>query len=33
MIRKYHYHKLHTNLRRREEELQGIYSNNTSERQ
>ena len=33
MIRKYHSHKLHTNPRHHEEELQDIYSNKTSERQ
>ena len=29
VIRKYHNHKLQTNLWHREEELQDIYSNNT----
>ena len=33
MIRKYHNHTLQTNPRRREEESQNIYSNNTSVRQ
>ena len=30
MIRKYHNHKLQTNPRHREEELQDIYTNKTS---
>ena len=30
MIKKYHNRKLQTNPRHREEELQDIYSNNTS---
>ena len=32
MIRKYHNHKLQTNTRHRQEELQDIYSNKTSKR-